>query len=72
MGKLLLASYKLQIFLAALVQGKAVITEQAEKYPYMNEAMITMGYDYAWKAYETTTNDGYILTMFRIVGDADG
>ena len=34
--------------------------------------MLERGLDYTWTAYETTTEDGYILTMFRIVGDQDG
>ena len=37
----------------------------------MDEAMRTLGLDYTWQAYETTTFDGYILTMFRIIADQD-
>ena len=39
----------------ALVWGRAEIEEQANMYPYMDEAMHTLGIDYTWRAYETTT-----------------
>ena len=42
------------------------------RYPYMCEAMKTLGLGYRWSAYETTTNDNYVLTMFRIIGDENG
>ena len=38
----------------------------------MDFAMASVGRDYTWRAYEAVTNDGYVLTMFRIVGDENG
>ena len=58
--------------MAALANSRAQITAQAHLYPYMDEAMEVYGQDYTWSAYETTTYDGYILTMFRITGDHEG
>lgn len=54
------------------VDARAAIPGQADQYPYMNEAMVVLGSDYTWQAYEVVTNDRYILTMFRITGDANG
>lgn len=34
--------------------------------------MEEVGLDYTWETHTTVTNDGYHMTMFRIVGDADG
>ena len=59
-------------FFATLVRGRAEIPEQAPMYPYMAEAMERIGMDYTWRAYETTTQDGYVLTMFRITADSSG
>ena len=30
------------------------------------------GDNYSWEAHETTTEDGYILTLFRLTGDNNG
>lgn len=60
------------VTLVSLAESKALKPEFALLYPYMDEAMRVIGLDYTWTAIETTTNDGYILTMFRIVGDATG
>ena len=54
------------------VSGRASEAKDVEKYPYMAEAMETLGLDFTWESHKTVTNDGYHLTMFRIVGDADG
>ena len=34
--------------------------------------MAQYGLDYTWEAHEVKTNDGYLLTMFRIIGDETG
>ena len=34
--------------------------------------MEEVGGDFHWKSYKAITKDNYILTLFRIVGDADG
>ena len=33
--------------------------------------MEEVGGDFHWKSYKAITQDNYILTLFRIVGDAD-
>ena len=34
--------------------------------------MAKYGLDYTWEAHEVTTDDGYILTLFRITADQNG
>ena len=34
--------------------------------------MTQYGLDYTWEAHKVTTDDGYILTLFRIIGDKTG
>ena len=58
--------------LAASVQARAALEGQSEKYPYMNAVMRRFGLDYTWEAHEVTTEDGYILTLFRISADQNG
>ena len=57
---------------AALAQARVENAADAEYFPFMDLLMIGMGENYTWQSYETTTEDGYILTMFRITGDAQG
>ena len=57
---------------AAETKARAINDEQAQKYPYMDWAMTLYGLDYTWEGHEVTTNDGYILTMFRVTGDEKG
>ena len=54
------------------VNGRASKAKDVETYPWMAEAMEKIGLDYTWETHKSVTNDGYHLTMFRIVGDADG
>lgn len=65
-------SFISSLALIAAVQGRAAHEEQAKEFEIMNEAMMRHGSDYTWEAHEVKTNDGYILTMFRIVGDQNG
>ena len=46
--------------------------EDKVNYPFMAQAMEEVGGDFHWKSYKAITEDNYILTLFRIVGDADG
>jgi len=38
----------------------------------MDEVMRIYGLDFLWEAHKVITYDGYILTMFRIIGDENG
>ena len=58
--------------LVSAVFCRAVSEQQATQYPYMHYAMQTLGLNFTWQAYELTTPDGYILTLFRITGDSEG
>ena len=58
--------------LVACGLGRAANPADDEKYWYEGEAMRLLGLDYTWDAHETVTNDGYHLTMFRIIGDSEG
>ena len=40
--------------------------EQKQKYKDWSDVMDV--YEYSWEPYEVTTDDGYILTTFRITG----
>lgn len=37
-------------------------------YPEIEKAFVDWGNNYYWKAYDEWTDDGYILTIFRVVG----
>lgn len=43
-----------------------------ESYPVMAEAMADSGGDLFWQSYKTVTKDDYVLSLFRITGDAQG
>ena len=57
--------------LSSVVHSRASL-EDAEKWPNMDYAFREWGNDMYWKTYTVTTIDGFILTMFRIMGNADG
>jgi len=38
----------------------------------MADAMVNVGGDFLWSSYKVVTEDDYVLTMFRIEGDAKG
>ena len=48
----------------------AGIAADDDHYPRMARTMERYGY--TWKAYKVTTDDGFILTTFRITGNSDG
>lgn len=56
--------------LAMLAAGTAADLTDDEHYPRMARTMERFGY--TWKAYKVTTDDGFILTTFRITGNSDG
>ena len=59
--------------ISSLVESRASTPGEKEKFPYFDEAMTEYGLDYTWEAHEyILTEDGYFLTMFRIIGDENG
>jgi pimeloyl-ACP methyl ester carboxylesterase len=50
------------------VHGQTI--EEKEMYPEFDQAAAQWGY--TWKSYKVTTDDGFILTTFRITGTTDG
>ena len=48
------------------VATQAQTATQRTTYANFNEVMVSMGDNYGWDSYEVTTEDGYVLTMFRI------
>ena len=46
--------------------------EDCEGYPVMARKMNEVGGGLFWESHKVTTEDGYILTLFRIVGDQNG
>ena len=46
--------------------------EDAAAYPVMAQYMTDVGGDLFWKSYRTVTDDGYVLTLFRIEADSKG
>ncbi len=48
------------------VTARAACEADHEKYHTFSEAIEQFEYD--WEPYTTTTEDGYILTMFRLAG----
>ncbi|XP_028159388.1 lipase 1-like [Ostrinia furnacalis] len=66
------------LFLSFFATGKLVISlsltsayDKLSEDGKLNFTGIAAKYGYAYEQYEITTEDGYILTMFRIPGDAD-
>ena len=41
-------------------------------YPLFAQMMATRASDYTWRSHDVVTDDGYELTMFEIIGDANG
>ena len=63
------------IALISIMTGLSNATSSEEdrvNYPRMAQAMEEVGGDFHWKSYKAITKDNYILTLFRIVGDAKG
>ena len=46
--------------------------EDYEEYPVMAKVMSEVGGGLFWESHKVTTEDGYILSLFRIVGDENG
>ena len=44
----------------------AQTAEQKQKYPQFDEALAKWGYD--WEPHKVKTDDGWILTIFRVTG----
>ena len=51
----------------SLVASRASINDSVD-YPEIEKAFVDWGKNYYWKAYDEWTDDGYILTIFRITG----
>ena len=63
------------IALISIMTGLSNATSSEEdrvNYPSFHQAMEEVGGDFHWKSYKAVTKDNYILTLFRIVGDAYG
>ena len=43
-----------------------------EAFSIMANAMVNVGGDFLWSSYKVVTQDDYVLTMFKIEGDASG
>ena len=51
------------------VEAKASKNDKRD-YPEIEQAFVEKGLNYYWKSYDTTTADGYDLTLFRVLGNA--
>ena len=58
-------------FILTTVQSRASEYD-AQKYPVIDTLFRERGDDIYWRSYKVKTMDGYILNMFRIIGQSDG
>ena len=58
----------ISIYLATTMSGTVLALSEAVRitYPDIAQGMAAWGYD--WEAHKVTTEDGYVLTTFHIVG----
>lgn len=60
------------VAVSALEAVQAQTTQERAAYPSFDYTMAMSGDNYGWSSYQTVTQDGYHLTMFRITSDANG
>ena len=58
--------------IASLEVVKAQTPDEIARFPAFANAMATNGDNYGWAQYDTTTVDGYKLSLFRVMSDAAG
>ena len=55
-----------------VVNARCEVESDCTNFPDFAQKMEEKAGDYTWRSHEVVTNDGYILTMFEITGDANG